>query len=81
MESERELVARSLDFQARARDFAFMELPGYMAWSERKLAEGESEALIAHMDCSNFWLLPEEAAEIEVSFFDEYLEELREEIG
>ena len=51
-------IARQVqDLQARALDHHFMELPGYMAWSERKLLAGGNEALIVHLDASSMWLL------------------------
>jgi len=61
---DREIARRALDFQARARDFRMMELPGYMDWSERKLAAGGAEALIAHLDATSMWLTPEDAEKL-----------------
>jgi hypothetical protein len=58
-----------------------MDLPGYMSWSSRKLAEGESEALIAHLDATSAWLLPEDAAKMTEKDYDEMLADLKEEFG
>jgi len=77
---ERELVRRSLDRQARAREFRMADLPGYMAWSSRKLADGASPAHIAHLDATTAWLLPEEAASQTDEDYDELLDELVEDL-
>ena len=74
---DREIARRSLDLQARARDYRLLDLPGYLKWSERKLAEGESEAFIAHLDATSCCLLPEEAAKMAASDFEELLEEVK----
>ncbi|MFZ6876215.1 hypothetical protein ACO0LF_29475 [Undibacterium sp. Di27W] len=55
-----------------------MEIPAYMPWSEKKLAEGEFPAFIAHLDASNMWLLPEELQSINESDFEDLLNELKE---
>lgn len=57
-----------------------MQLPGYMAWSEKKLDEGVSEALIANLDARSIFLLPEEDATIGISIFEELLEDLKSEV-
>jgi hypothetical protein len=80
MSDDREIVGRSLDFQARARDIRMMDLPGYMTWSSRKLAEGESEALIAHLDATSFCSVPEEAAKMTDKDYDEMLADLKAEM-
>ncbi len=54
-----------------------MDLPGYMEWSERKLAEGESPSYIAHSDATGVWLLPEDAAKMTAKDYDELLAELK----
>jgi hypothetical protein len=78
---EREIARRALDFQARARDYAFVLIPSYREWSKRKLEEGESPALIANLDARCMWLLPEEVADVSESEFEELLEDLKEEIA
>jgi hypothetical protein len=60
MPDDRKIARRSIDLQKRARDFHLVDLPGYMEWSNRKLAEGEADALIAHLDATSAWLLPED---------------------
>jgi hypothetical protein len=76
-EDDREIARRAADIQARARDYQLMDLPGYMAWSKRKLQEGESEALIAHLDATGAWLLPEEAAAMTETDYDAMLASLK----
>jgi hypothetical protein len=77
---DREIARRSLDFQARSRDYRLLDIPGYLEWSRRKLEEGESYALIAHLDATSMCLLPEEVSQVREQVFDEMLDELRAEI-
>lgn len=58
MDDDRGAVKRALELQALGRDYPMNQLPGYMDWSERKLAEGENAALIAHLDGTCMWLTP-----------------------
>ena len=81
MPDDREIAQRSLDMQARARDIPLMDLPQYRSWSERKVAEGESAALIAHLDAMSMWLLPEEAPQMADNNFEEMLQDLKVERG
>lgn len=78
MATDRELAERAKDRRERARDYRLVDLPGYREWSERKLDEGESDALIANLDATTLWLLPEEAAVIKESDFEEMLAELKD---
>jgi hypothetical protein len=80
MPSDEDIARRSLDLQQRARDIPLTQIPGYMAWSEYKLAQGESEALIAHLDATSMWLLPEDVETVSTSDFDEMLDDLKTEI-
>ncbi len=80
MTDERELVQRNLEMQQGGRDFALIELPGYSQWAERKIEEGESEAVIAHMDSMSMFLLPEEAEKVSEQDFECLLEEIRDEV-
>jgi hypothetical protein len=48
---------------------------------EEKARRGESFALIAHLDATSMWLLPEEAADVSESLFEEMLADLKEAIG
>jgi hypothetical protein len=80
MSDDREIARHALDVQARARDFRMQGLPGYLEWSERKLAEGESDALIAHLDATSAWLLPEYAANMTEQDYEKILEGLKAEI-
>jgi hypothetical protein len=76
MPDERDLARRSLDYQARARDYRMTDLPGYMEWSRSKLAEGHSEAEIAHLDATSVRFLPEDAAKLTTDDYEEMLEDL-----
>lgn len=77
MSDEREIARRSLDLQARAKEYALVEIPAYQEWSERKLKEGASEAFIAHLDAMSMWLLPEEVPNVGESEFEELLEDVK----
>jgi hypothetical protein len=63
------------------RDYRLVDLPGYTAWSRRKLAAGESEALIAHLDASCACLSPAELATLDEGLFEELLADLRVSLG
>jgi hypothetical protein len=74
---DREIARRVLDAQVRAKDYAMCEVPGYSEWSNRKLAEGESEALVANLDAHSMWLLPEELTTVTESDFEVMLSDLK----
>jgi hypothetical protein len=78
---DKEIARRALDFQARAQSHPLMEIPGYRPWSKRKLNEGVSSALIAHLDATSMVLLPEEVDKVTEETFDEMLGELRADVG
>jgi hypothetical protein len=78
---DRDIARRALDFQARARDYAFVSIPAYQEWSKRKLAEGVSFALIANLDARSICLRPEELADVDESIFEELLSDLKAAIG
>jgi len=78
MNDDRKIGRRSLDLQARAKDFRLMDLPGYMEWSKRKLAEGELPGNIASLDAMSVWLLPEQAAIMNANDYEELLAETKE---
>jgi hypothetical protein len=79
MQDDHEIARRTIDFQARARDYRLLDIPAYKKWSERKLSEGESNALIAHLDATSMCILPEEINQVTEDIFEEMLEELRNE--
>lgn len=79
MLTDREIALSSLDLQARGRDFALVEIPAYVVWSGRKIGEGESPALVAHLDSIAMFLLPEEVGTITDDIFEELLADLKEE--
>lgn len=81
MPDDREIARRSLDLQSRAHDFRMIDLPGYMDWSKLKLVEGESPALIAHLDATSAWLLPEDAAKMTSQDYEEMLDDLKVELA
>ncbi|PXX37795.1 hypothetical protein [Undibacterium pigrum] len=81
MSTDREIAERVKHLQKSARDFGLIEIPGYTDWSNRKLAEGESEALIANLDARSMWLTPEEVENIGEADFDELLDDLKCQFG
>ncbi|MBC3907153.1 hypothetical protein [Undibacterium umbellatum] len=81
MKTNEGIAATAIDVQKGERDYALLEIPAYMPWSERKLLEGESEALIAHLDATSMWLSPEQLQTVTESDFEELLSELKETLG
>lgn len=81
MANDKEIARRALDFQARARDYRLVDIPGYKQWSERRLRDGVSEAFIAHLDAISTTLLPEDLAMIGEQDFEEMLQELESEFN
>lgn len=81
MESDKEIAGRTLDLQSRGKDFPLVALPAYAAWSRRKLDDGVSPALIAHLDAMSMFGLPEEVAEVDDAVFDELLSDVSAETG
>jgi hypothetical protein len=81
MVDDREIVRRALDAQARSKDYAMSDVPGYSEWSARKLAGGESEALIANLDARSMRLLPEELTAVTETDFEEMLSDLKAEVA
>lgn len=80
MTSDRDIARHAADLRERARDVGLVEIPVYTRWSERKLREGDSPALIAHLDAMSMFLLPEDIASVTEAEFDELLEDLRGEL-
>jgi hypothetical protein len=81
MADDREIAKRALDLQARGRDYPLGQIPAYRSWSERRLREGESPALIAHLDATSIFLLPEEVTSVKEQDFEDMLADLKREIG
>ncbi len=77
-EEDREIAKRSLDMQSRARDVPLNQIPAYTSWSKRKLEEGISEALIAHLDSMAMWLVPEDVSTVGDEEFEELLSDLQD---
>jgi len=80
MADDKEIVRQALDFQGRGRDYRLLDVPGYMEWSRRRLREGVSEALIAHLDATSMCLLPEELSTVSEEIFEEMLGDLKSDI-
>lgn len=78
---DREIARRAVDLQTRGRDYRMLDIPAYQAWSQRKLDEGVSDALVAHLDATSMWLLPEDVAKVTDAEFDDLLADLEREIG
>ena len=78
---DREIAKRSTEFQARAQEYRLLDIPGYMAWSQRKLKEGVSDALIAHLDATSMDLIPEEVQDVTEEIFDDLLADLQAQFG
>lgn len=81
MATDQEISIRILNLQERARDYALVDIPGYRRWSENKLNEGVSEALIANLDGRSMYLLPEEINAVGDAEFDELLSDLQDAAG
>jgi hypothetical protein len=79
-DSDREIARRSLDMQSRARDVPLLQIPAYAPWSEKKLDDGVSEALIAHLDSMSMWLLPEDISAVGAEEFQDLLSELQDSV-
>ena len=74
------IAKRSLDMHNRARDIPLLQIPAYRSWSKRKLDEGVSEAIIAHLDATAMWLLPDDIATVTDADFDDLLEDLEQSV-
>jgi len=79
--TDREVALRVQHLQNSGRDVPLMQLPGYVEWSEKKLNEGVSPALIAHLDGIAMFLLPEEEQTVGVRVYEELLVDLTEQLG
>lgn len=82
MNNDEKIARKAIDLTARAKDYRMSDIPGYTAWSERKLEESDDsiEALIAHLDATSVWCLPEALSQYTEKDFDEMLENVREEL-
>ncbi|MYM73938.1 hypothetical protein GTP56_17270 [Duganella sp. FT134W] len=81
MATDKEIALQVQRLQDSGRDVPLMQLPGYIEWSERKLNEGVSEALIAHLDGLAMFLLPEDDQTVGIDEYEELLEDLIEQCG
>ena len=77
MPGDKEIARRSVELQRRGRDVPLVNIPGYTEWSKARIAEGVSEALIAHLDATTMWLLPEDVESVSPADFDDMLNDLR----
>lgn len=80
MATDSEIAQNVQNLQNNGRDVPLMQLPGYVTWSEKKLAEGVSEALIANLDSRSMFLLPEDELTIGGEDYEELLEDLKDEV-
>lgn len=76
MATDKEIALRVEHLQNSGRDVPLMQLPGYVEWSERKLNEGVSPALIAHLDGLAMFLLPEDEQSVGIEEYEELLQDL-----
>jgi hypothetical protein len=76
MTEDREIARRGRHLSANARDYPLVCLPGYMAWSERKIEEGVPPATIANLEARSAWLLPEDLEEIGDDWCEDMLSDL-----
>jgi len=66
----------SIDKDITRKDISMLDIPGYMEWANRMLAEGKSTILIAHLDSISLRLLPEEIENMTENDFNEMLIDL-----
>jgi hypothetical protein len=52
------------------------EVPGYAAWSRRKLAEGEDEELLACLEKMTMWRQPGDTDPVAEAVFEDLLADL-----
>ncbi|MCI5165721.1 MAG: hypothetical protein D3903_06400 [Candidatus Electrothrix sp. GM3_4] len=81
MSSDEDIARRSIEMQNRAKDYSLCELPGYWEWCKKKQTQGIPQDIIMHLDSMCMWLLPEDAQKINESAYEEFLEDLLEELG
>ena len=77
MANDKEFAVRSLDRQARARDYVLVKFSSYKAWSDRKAWEGLCQETLADLDETAMWRLPEEILAILDGGFEELLADLK----
>lgn len=75
---DREIAKRSLGMQSRASNVRLLQIAAYTSWTKRKLDEGVSDVLIAHLDSTAIWLVPEDISTFDVKEFGEMLSDLQE---
>ena len=81
MNRDEEIAKRAVEHQQRARDIPMTQIPAYQEWSKRKLGDGEAPALIANLDATAMWLMPEEIHCVTNDLFDEMLADLKAELS
>lgn len=77
MADDREIARQVADLQSRAHDIWLMNIPAYRRWSIAKLSAGECPSLIAHLDATGMFLLPEDVETMTDDVFDELLDDLK----
>lgn len=81
MSNDDESVRKALEAQSRVRKYRMSEVPGYRAWSQRRLDEGALFDVMMYLDSFSMWLTPEDLAKGREEEFEELFQELREDIG
>lgn len=81
METDRDIAFRVERLQNEGRDVPLVQLPGYLEWSDQKLNEGVSPALIAHLDGLAIFLLPEDEQTVGIDEYEELLQDLVGQFG
>ncbi len=78
MTDHKDIAKRTLDMQARGKDYTLPQIAGFKEWAENKSLNGGSEDAIDSMFSLSMYLLPEEALAVTDSDFDEMYEEIIE---
>ncbi len=63
------------------KDVRMVDVPQYMEWSKRKLHDGESPAIISHLDATSLWATTEDIAALSDDDFDDMLKDLKVGLG
>jgi len=73
---DREIAKRVDDMQAKVKDYALVELPGFREWCNKKSSSGGNEAAIDHMLAISMFLLPKEVFSVNDDDFDDIYEDI-----
>ena len=70
----------SADFDHKYKPVKISHLPGYSEWSQKKLDSGVLPDTIAYLDSLQTWLRPEDISKVTEEDFEEYLEEVEDQL-